>query len=217
MKKLLFALAVVALIGSASKSLAAWGLFSADRSWIGIRINNSTNFYNVWNAGTGPFNGTALGVFSNTSTLQINAYDVKTFKNSGDNVTGGTFFWTVYTNGSRPVGPSFSSIGLNFIENIGTGGDQKWGFSGNTTSLLGAPAVQFPVLANTTNTYAFEFYVEVTGSPGGPVYDNNAGNNYVATFQTIPEPSTYALLALSAAAIGGYAIRRRVRSGGSSE
>ena len=48
-----------------------------------------------------------------------------------------------------------------------------------------------------------------TGSPaqGYNTFDA-AGNN---SFTTVPEPSTYALLALGAAALGGYAARRRAR------
>lgn len=208
MKKFLFAIAATALMATASESFAAWGLFDLDRSWIGINQNGTTNYSTVWNGGTGTFNGTALGTYSNTSTLQISSYDVKTFKNSGDNVTGGTFFWTVYTTGSRPGSPTFSSINLNFIENIGGGGDQKWGFANNTTSILSAPAVSFAG----NNNYTFEFYVQVDGT-GGSQYDNNNNNpsNYSATFTTVPEPSTYALLALSAAGFGGYVIRRHRR------
>lgn len=207
MKKFLTAIAVAALVATASDSIASWGLFDADRSWIGLNQNGTTNYWTVWNAGTGTFNGTALGTYSNTGTLQISAYDVKTYKNGGDDVTGGTFFWTVYS-GARPATPTFSSIALNFIENIGTGGDQKWGFSGGTTSILANPAVSFVG----SNNYTFEFYVQVNGT-GGSVYDNNNGNpsNYSATFSTIPEPSTWALLGLSAIGMGGYVIRRRRR------
>lgn len=51
-----------------------------------------------------------------------------------------------------------------------------------------------------------------TGFTGTPSQGYNtfdaAGNN---SFTTVPEPSTYALLALGAAALGGYAARRRAR------
>lgn len=207
MKKFLLAIAAVALIATTSKSFAAWGLWDGDRSWIGLNQNGTTNYWSVWSAGTGTFNGAALGTYSNTSTLNINAYDVKTFKNGGDNVTGGTFYWTVYS-GSRPATPTFSSIALNWISDLDANGNQKWGFTGGTTSILADPAVSF----TGSNNYTFEFYVQVNGT-GGSVYDNNNGNasNYSATFSTVPEPSTWALLSLSAIGMGGYVVRRRRR------
>lgn len=209
---------VVITFAFSSSSRAAWGLFNFDRSYIGIRVGATTNNYTVWVGATGNFNGSVLSAtpFSSVSdTFQINYYDVKTFKNGGSDVTGGTFFWTVYETGNRGT-PTFSSININFIENLGGGGDQKWGFSGNTTSILSSPNVSFN---SGLKNYTFEFYSQMNGtSPNGSVFDNNNNNpsNYTATFQTIPEPSTYALLGLSAIAFAGYVIRRRKRQIGRS-
>ncbi len=214
MKKILTAITAATLLATASSSFAAWGLFDADRSYTGIKVDASTtNNYTVWSTTTGNFQGSVLNATAYTSaaqTLQINYYDVKTFKNGGSDVTGGTYNWTVYETGSRPGSPTFSSINLVWLADLG-GGDQKWGFSGNTTSILDAPAVSF---TSGLKNYTFEFYVQVNGlAPDGAVYDNNGGaaSNYTATFSTIPEPSTYAMLALGAAGMGGYVIRRRRR------
>jgi len=51
--------------------------------------------------------------------------------------------------------------------------------------------------------------VQFTWDGGGTI---NATVEKVATQAVIPEPSTYALLALGASALGGYAIRRRRRA-----
>ena len=48
------------------------------------------------------------------------------------------------------------------------------------------------------------------GNGGIGSYPNTIASSE-ATFQTIPEPSTYALIAMSAVALGGYVVRRRRR------
>lgn len=210
MKKFLsFFLSTVAF-ALPSSSIAAWGLFNDDRSFIGINVGGTVTTYAVWNNGVGNFNGTALGgtaFISAEQVFQINAYDVKTFKNDGSDVTGGTFYWTVYETGNRGT-PSYSTINIPFSSDLGFG-NQKWGFTGNTTSILASPNVSF----NTgLRNYTIEVYAEMNGlNPNTPVYDNNGGVNYTATFQTIPEPSTYALLALGAVGLGAHLIRRRRR------
>jgi hypothetical protein len=71
-------------------------------------------------------------------------------------------------------------------------GNQGVLFSGTVTGAFAAPN-------------AFRFYVSGTD-------DGAAENNlYANSLSVVPEPSTYALLTLSALAIGGYAARRRAR------
>ncbi|NDB36185.1 MAG: PEP-CTERM sorting domain-containing protein [Flavobacteriia bacterium] len=192
----------------------SFGLYDADRSWIGIQSGSSTNFFTVWNSGTGTINGASLNSSPFTSasdSLLVKAFDIKTFKSGGADVQGGTFWWTVYETGNRS-NLSFNSQSLNFLENIGSGGDQKWGFTGANINLLSASAVTF--VPNTIKSYTFEFYTQINGtfSSGGSVsqvYDNNNGaaSNYTATFTTVPEPSSASLVALGAA--GLLALRRR--------
>lgn len=212
MKKFLSFFLFTVAFALPSSSIAAWGLFNIDRSYIGINVGGTVTTYSVWNNGVGDFNETALGGTTFNSAEQvfrISAYNVKTFKNGGSNVTGGTFYWTVYETGSRPGTPSYSTINIPFSSNLGAGGDQEWGFSSSTTSILASPNVSFDTgLRN----YTMEVYAGMDGTdPTETVYDNNGGINYTATFQTIPEPSTYALLALGAVGLGAHLIRRRRR------
>ena len=208
MKKILTLIAAATLIATASKSMADWGLWDSDRSWIAINNQGTTNWSSVWNGGTGTFNGQALGTFTSGQTLDLNAYDIKSWKNGGSDVSGGTLSWTVYETGNR-TNLTWNTVNLGFISDLGSG-NQKWGFGPTNISILAAPIVSF----SGSNNYTFEFYAAVNGlSPDGTAYDNNnnAPSNYSATFATVPEPSTYALLALSATGVAGYVIRRRRR------
>ena len=202
MKTLKLRFLVVALITVASSaSYGSWGLFTADRSYIGFNNSIGADDFTVYNSGVGNIQGASLGTFSSSDTLTLSYYDVKTFKNGGDDVTGGTYFWRVYKVGDTPG--SYASISLGFQSDLG-GGNQKWGISGRSDNLLSGLAFS----SGLTN-YTLEFYTQVNGSPGGPVYDNGTGSNYTASLSTVPEPSTFALLGLGALAVGFAARRRR--------
>ncbi len=199
------ALGAAALAAVTTSSFAQWGLFNDDRSYIGLNAGGTTNFFSVWSNGTTsgfltPIQGANLGTFTiGSGTLNIVQYDVKTFKNGSGDVTGGTFFYRVWS--GTPSG-SFISQSLSFIEDLPAPGDQKWGFSGASLNLLAGIV--------TPGTYTLEFYGEMGGtSPTTFVPDNNGGANYTATFTAVPEPSTVAMLALGGIALAGYAIRRR--------
>lgn len=182
------------------------GLFDLNRSWIGIQSGTSTNYFTVWDGGSGNIVAQSLGTgfTSSSDSLLVKSYDVKTWKSGGGDITGGVFYWTVYEQGNRPGSISYNSISLGYQADLG-GGNQQWGFSDSNTSLLSHPAVSFN---SGPKTYTFEFYVQVNGSPN-TLYDNNNGNstNYTASFATVPEPSSASLIAMGAA--GLLALRRR--------
>ncbi|MBK6965790.1 MAG: hypothetical protein IPH20_18160 [Bacteroidales bacterium] len=76
-----------------------------------------------------------FGTFISGMSSTLVAYDVKTYKNSGSDVTGGAFYYVIYPKGNRPTSPSFSSQALSFQQDLGSG-NQKWGFSGASINVL---------------------------------------------------------------------------------
>ena len=162
---------------------AAWGLFDADRSYIVLNVNGNSTTKTVWNSGAGTpatnfFNGADFGTFNIGQTFQLNAYDIKTWKNSGGDVTGGKFYYIVYPTGNRPSTPIFNELNISWIENIGSSGDQKWGVSSQSINLLNGLS---------PGAFSLEIYAEMSGNiPTQTVPDNNIGSNYIATFTVLP-------------------------------
>ena len=157
-------------------AFADWGFFEVGRSYINIDFDGTSTWYTLWNTTVGNFEDANLGSFTlNTQTLAIGAWDVKTFKNSGSDVTGVNMFYRIYEQSTTPG--SFSSTGGNWIEDLVGDGNQKWGKTTSTsidiTSLLAG------------KTYVLEVYIEAYGtSPTETKSDNNGGLNYIATFTT---------------------------------
>jgi hypothetical protein len=199
MKVSIAAVALVVMAAGIRGAYADWGLYSADRSWTVFVTNGANNTRAVWNNGF-VFGTPHLGTFNPgaSQTLTLSAYDVKTWKNSGSDVTGGTYYYRIYATNASPG--SFSSQGINWIQELG-GGDQKWGFSEASIDLLGS---------RPNGTYNFEFYAEMNGTaPTKTEYDNNGGSNFTATFTVIPEPAS-AILAVLAGTVAFTARRRRL-------
>jgi hypothetical protein len=81
-------------------------------------------------------------------------------------------------------------------------------WSGSTTGVTGTPS--YVTLTPDTSGFDYSsiggFFFTWTGPGSEPI------NATVSTIAVVPEPSTYALLALSGLALGGYAMRRRRRA-----
>ncbi|MEC8597643.1 MAG: FISUMP domain-containing protein [Bacteroidota bacterium] len=129
--------------------------------------------------GASAFAGTDLGDFTAADALTLNGGELKTYKNGGSNVCGGTLNYRVYASGDTPG--AFTVLGLPFSANL-NGSDQKWATTGQAIDLLDAL---------TAGDYVLELYWEADGNNSNPSgcgetqYDNDSGNNFTATFSIL--------------------------------
>jgi len=170
-----------------------------------IVSTGSSTYYDIGAVTGNPdFQGSALGTFLNTDTLQLGGQG-KSYKNNSTDVTGMLLSYRLYS--GAPSG-AFQSLNYAFQSNLVTPGDQQWG-----TDVAGANGSAFftpNLLTGLANgTYTLELYSSITTNgvnEASTVFNNNGGNNYTATFTVIPEPSRVLLIAVG---LIGLAFRRR--------
>ena len=100
-----------------------------------------------------------------------------------------------------------------------TAATYSWSFNVSSIGLSANSGESFKFVGtylNAGNSFRANEAIGFTIAGGNPgnggigSYPNTIASSE-ATFQTIPEPSTYALIAMSAVALGGYVVRRRRR------
>ena len=165
MKRFFTLLITVAAIQIAS---AGSGVFEY---YLDTKLNGTTKNHGNYTGGTS-FAGSNLGnVPSTSSTLVIDIVGLKTFKNSGSDVSAATLFYRVYKQGGAV--PSYISVNMPFLANLGGGGDQQWQ-QATDINLLTAPNM-------TSGTYNVDVYLTATTSDGGAGYAS-AASPFTATF-----------------------------------
>ncbi|MGJ8745915.1 alpha-amylase family glycosyl hydrolase [Polaribacter sp.] len=155
--------------------------FGVFKAAISIEQSGVNSWYNLeGDIGSESFQGKDLGTFYvNDGSLKITGAEMYSWKNAG-NVCGGIMFYRVFPDGSEAdlTTYPFQSINLNWIENLATNNDQRWGESGlsiNITDFAGG-------------NYTIESYLQVKGDNSGnsgcndSQYANNSGPNYKANF-----------------------------------
>lgn len=218
----------------------AWSVVTGGGGFAGtyVTTNVSQNSRASIGSGTPP---QVFGLYANNGTNANTSFvDLRrTFAGNVSMVASNSFSWQgswSWNGGNR--GFSLYSDGTNFstqILNLNMGGNNALTYSIGTNSGTGLADifnVAFTVnmtflggasnnirlqLSGGTNT-AFDQTFAASGTPnsfkwyfaGAP---DNSGNYepYINNLTTVPEPSTYALLALSAIGLAGYAARRRAR------
>lgn len=188
-------------IGASGLSASSWAIFSggdAGNSYQATRPFSAAmsigDIFTLQLGYTGVANGGEIG---------INLFSGGSFR-LGFKFIGGSSGWVINDGGSD-FGSGISWAGgspgttLNYSVTRGTGNDYALNISqgaqsytGNNTGTSGVMSID-----------SVQFYSSAQGVSENVGFDNLS--------VTVPEPSTYALLALSGIAFGGYVIRRRRR------
>ncbi len=197
MKKTILALTL------ASMSSAAFGAAGIFDSYLFTSTNGTAPdvFYDIGaTTGNDDFDGADLGSFSLGDTFQIGGQQ-KSYKNTGTNVTAHTLFYSV-------DGGAYQTVALNWQHDLATPGDQQWG--GDVEGGNGTFTVSSDILSGlSAGNHTLTVYTTITTNgvdADGTIYNSNGAKNYTATFTSVPEPSSAALLGL-----GGLALIMRRR------
>lgn len=159
---------------------------------------------------SGNFNSANLGTYNTSlasgegSSLFVNS-QINAWAAGGDSYNNFSLWYRVY---SGSASGTFTQISAGSIDNVG--GDNWRGFA------TGADLLD----ERSNGTYTVETYLSRTHTWSGGSQINYlltsgntstipSGGYFTATYEVIPEPSTYALLTLAAAGLGAHVVRRR--------
>ncbi|MGA0176789.1 MAG: PEP-CTERM sorting domain-containing protein [Chthoniobacterales bacterium] len=200
--------ATVSFSGTSMVSTAAAGNpLSLSAGQVGIFLNN--NDATAWSAFSGAKIGSGLSLFDSATFTPIGTTDAYTFLASNTSSGTTTFSlsggFTATLAGGVSAGDQFAVMVFNSSTTTTIPGDTYRIFRGTQASLaLGGWFIPTDgsAIGYTTNSANF----------GASVQQIRDTSWIVASGTVVPEPSTYALLAMSGIALGGYVIRRRRRA-----
>lgn len=190
-------------IGGSGLSASSWAIFSGGGA--GNSYQATRPFSEAMAVGdTFSFQLGYTGVASGGGEIGINLFSGGSFR-LGFKFLGGASEW-VLNDGGSDFGTGISWAGgspgttMNYSLTRGTGNNYTINLSQGAQSYNGT---NFTAASGVMSIDSVQIYSSAQG--GG----ENVGFN---NLNVVPEPSTYALLALSAAAFGAHVIRRRRRS-----
>jgi hypothetical protein len=162
--------------GAAPKALGQTsGIFEG---YVILNTNGAGNVFWDMNPATTTanpdFNGGNLGLFGTGNTLVLNGAQLKTFKNSGDNISSTRLQYRIYPYTATPG--AFIPLNLPFSANIGgpcapDPCDQRWEQAAAGINVLNTL---------TPGIYILEVFGEATATSGTKFYSNNT--NFRAQF-----------------------------------
>ena len=129
---------------------------------------------NIWLAGSENADGAEVfagGTWQNVSALKIVGGEIKSWKNNGGDVTAASLHYRIVPSGT--LAGDFTEVNLPFLEDLPNAGDQKWQTLTADIRLLDSL---------TPGTYDLELYWKIATNIGD-IFDNNGGNNVLATFE----------------------------------
>lgn len=162
-----------------SVAYAKWGFFSEGAWDIKITTDGNTRWlYNSASKDDCRWVGASLTGVSTTdlgeiSSFTIDAVRLNAYKNNGDNINNGAFYYAISSNLDNPV-----QLNLDRITCERGGNDQEWANQIGSSNVLDELSISSP------GNYELQIWMSLTGT-GSTQWANNGGQNYKITF-TIP-------------------------------
>lgn len=222
MKKTILAAAVAAVI-AVQPSMAAVTIFFGMGNMYGS-TNTSTPFLlngriNLLSLDTGTWSGTFPDLVTTFSDL------TNSFTPAGTTLLG-----SIGNNDSGGPGSTDGQFVFNLAGGVSSGdelmivayptlttaslspGLNTPGFFFRTALIVDGSDIAYVVPADGNSVNLFSYTTDAGGTFANNQFTSGAGAAGGSGFTTVPEPSTYALLAMSGLALGGYILRRRSRA-----